>query len=127
MRVVTTKKAYKGDEAAEWAALQRQVVGMSFGDMARHIDLFLVRHSITISVHELVLLRDRKDHQALTALRLAILAGLVPVESWPRWINDDVSVRPVPIFPPLVGARSTTAPPCLPANASSRVKGFLTN
>jgi hypothetical protein len=118
---------YQGDEAAEWAALQSQTHGMSVRDSVRLTTQFLTRHALTIQFHELVLLRDRKDHQALTALRLAALAELVPAEVWPQWINDERSKQEVAVPPPLVGARSTTAPPSPLANRSSRVRDVHLN
>ena len=127
MQIVSTKKAYSGDEAAEWAALREQYSVLDMETWVRQLTLHTTRHAFSITFHELVLLRDRKDHLALTAMRLSTLAGLVPVEAWPHWMDDQLADQPVPAPPPLLGARTTTAPPALPVNASSRVKDFVTN
>jgi hypothetical protein len=127
MQFITVEKAYEGDEAAEWAALQEQYSVLDMAAWVRQVTLHTTRHAFTLTFRELVLLRDRKDHLALTALRLSALAGLVPVEAWPHWMDDPLVGQPVPAPPPLLGARTTTAPPARPMNASSRVKDFVTN
>lgn len=55
--------------------------------------------------------RNRRSHQALVAARLAALVGYIPEEQKPDWRRAQVidEIRPAP--PPLVGARSSTAPP----------------
>jgi hypothetical protein len=66
--------------------------------------------------------RYRRAHDACVAARLAALLGFVPPEPTPQ-SHDSVLVQvPGPAPPPLVSARTSTAPPLRSALSHARVK-----
>jgi hypothetical protein len=73
----------------------------------------LVRHALSIDVWHCYYVRDSKDHLALTAARLAALGNCSPVDTRFDWGIDTIDVQADPAPPPLVGARTSTAPPYL--------------
>ena len=75
--------------------------------------VMLVRHAFSIKAFHCYYVRDAKDHVALTAARLAALGNCSPVDTRFNWGIDTIDVQADPAPPPLVGARTSTAPPYL--------------
>lgn len=97
---------------AEWRSLKRDPVGMV--DISVHVR-FLTRNSLHFGSRFRFPARDGASHLALLAARLigllrlllhAALAAMAP----PDWREEFIDLcRPAP--PPMVGARTSTAPP----------------
>ena len=131
IRVRTVTKVCNADEAAEWAGLQGQLQDASLEEWVRLTTLHITRHAVAISIHELASLRDLRPELELKTVKLPGLIKLKSVGSLPDWSKSKPSKRPslsltVPSTPPLVGARTSTAPPWPLVDMSSRVKGFST-
>ena len=47
MQIVSTKKAYSGDEAAEWAALREQYSVLDMESWVRQVTLHTTRHAFS--------------------------------------------------------------------------------
>ena len=75
--------------------------------------VMLVRHAFSIKAFHCYYVRDAKDHVALTAIRLTAMVDCFPVDTRFDWVIDTIDVQADSAPPPLVGARTSTAPPYL--------------
>jgi hypothetical protein len=92
----------------------------------RKTTLFLMENVFTISAKSPFKDRDQRAQRALLAARLVDLMDFEQVEIvTPTFVEANLIDVPDPAPPPLVCARTSTAPPLQPA-ASCRVKELLT-